>query len=205
MNRLKLFQLILFMVLVGVGFAADSRTEPLPEIAQISKNLTRPRLLNPAELGWVERNLLLHDSLPDREIIIDQSFWLGFRGLGDVAFVSTEFNNSLEFHVMQPNGEVIHTLPQNSHAESWILWSLEAVSFQEIDFDGSEPDIIVVAEYIIGAGPRGSEPFPVTTVYFNQGSRFSTDPELNKLLTERGVSTIAEAEQILRSELMFLP
>ncbi|MDB9518463.1 hypothetical protein PN466_16080 [Roseofilum reptotaenium CS-1145] len=98
-----------------------------------------------------------------------------------------------------------HTLPPNSHPESWILWSLEAVSFQEIDFDSSEADIIVVAEYIIGAGPREGEPFPATTVYFNQGSRFSTDPKLNKLLTERGVSTIAEAEEILRSELMFLP
>ncbi|MDJ1181473.1 hypothetical protein PJF56_21645 [Roseofilum sp. BLCC_M91] len=189
------------MAFIGVSFAAYSSPQPLPKLAQTAKNLTPPRLLHAAELGWVERNLFL----PDRQIIIDQSFWLGLRGLGEVAFVATKFQNSLEFHVMQTNGEVIHTLPPNSHAESWILSNLKAVSFQEIDFDGSEPDVIVIAEYIIGAGPRGDETFPVTTVYFNQGRRFTTDPELNQLLTERGVSTIAEAEDILRGELMFLP
>lgn len=201
MKRFKLFPLILFMAFIGVSFAAYSSPEPLPKLAQTTKNLTPPRLLHAAELGWVERNLFL----PDRQIIIDQSFWLGLRGLGEVAFVATKFQNSLEFHVMQTNGEVIHTLPANTHAESWILSDLRAVSFQEIDFDGSEPDVIVIAEYIIGAGPRGDETFPVTTVYFNQGRRFTTDPELNQLLTERGVSTIAEAEDILRGELMFLP
>ncbi|MDJ1175258.1 hypothetical protein [Roseofilum capinflatum] len=189
------------MALIGVSFTVSSSPKPFPEIAQTAKNLTPPRLLNAAELGWVERNLFL----PDRQIIIDQSFWLGLRDVGEVAFVATEFQNSLEFHVMQTNGEVMHTLPANTHAESWIFSELKAVSFQEIDFDGSEPDVIVIAEYIIGAGPRGDETFPVTTVYFNQGRRFTTDPELNQLLTERGVRTIAEAEDILRGELMFLP
>lgn len=196
MNRFKLFPLILFMALIGVSFTVSSSPKPFPEIAQTSKNLTPPRLLNAAELGWVERNLFL----PDRQIIIDQSFWLGLRDLGEVAFVATEFQNSLEFHVMQANGEVMHTLPANTHAESWIFSELQAVSFQEIDFDGSEPDVIVIAEYI-----SGNRTFPVTTVYFNQGRRFTTDPELNQLLTDRGVSTIAEAEDILRGELLFLP
>ncbi|MDJ1168718.1 hypothetical protein PMG71_04695 [Roseofilum sp. BLCC_M154] len=184
------------MALIGVSFTASSSSPSLPEVAQTTKNLTPPRLLNAAELGWVERNLFL----PDRQIIIDQSFWLGLREVGEVAFVATEFQNSLEFHVMQTNGEVMHTLPPNSHTESWIFSDLKAVSFQEIDFDGSEPDVIVIAEYI-----SGNRTFPVTTVYFNQGSRFTTDPELNQLLTDRGVSTIAEAEDILRGELLFLP
>lgn len=205
MKGFKLFPLILFMPLIGVSFNASSNPKSLPEVAQTAKNLTPPRLLNAAELGWVERNLLWNDSLPDRQIIIDQSFWLGLRDLGEVAFVATEFQNSLEFHVMQANGDIMHTLPANTHAESWIFSELKAVSFQEIDFDGSEPDVIVIAEYILGAGPRGDETFPVTTVYFNQGRHFTTNPELNQLLTERKVRTIAEAEDILRGELLFLP
>jgi hypothetical protein len=191
--------------LANPGLNSPSSSPSNLTVAQSSSPIvggaTPPRLLNPAELGWVERNLLL----PDREIIIDQSFWLGLRDLGEVAFVATQYGNDLELHVMQANGEVIHTLPANADADSWILWQVQAVSFQEIDFDGSEPDVIVIADHIIGAGPNGSVPFPVTTVYFNQGASFTTDPSVNQLLTERGVATIAQAEAILRGELMFLP
>lgn len=167
-----------------------------------------PRKLNPAELGWVERNW----PEPNPEIVIDHSFWLTLRDLGEVAFVTTQTVadpkagwNVLTHSLMLPNGEVSHQLPVNEDAESWTLWEMKAVAFMELDFDGSEPDAIAIAEYITGVGPTGSQPFPVTTVYFNQGDHFTTDQSINRLLTERGVATVAEAEAILRNELQFLP
>ncbi|MGD1905709.1 MAG: hypothetical protein ACFB0C_06915 [Leptolyngbyaceae cyanobacterium] len=160
-----------------------------------------PRLLTLAELNWAE------ESLPytDQDLIIDQSFWLDTRDMGEVAFVATQIGDDLELLLLLPHGEISQVLPPNEDAASWILWGMKAVTFLELDFDGAEPDIIVLADYITGVGPTGSEPFTVATVYLNQGDYFTTDPSVNRYLTDRNVQTLAEAEDILRNELDFLP
>jgi hypothetical protein len=61
---------------------------------------------------------------------------------------------------------------------------MRAVTFLELDFDGSEPDMIVLADYITGVGLTGSEPFTVATVYLNQGSYFY-DRHLSESLFNR--------------------
>lgn len=183
---------------------ANTATAPTPTAAPTSNTQGEyqpPRLLTPAELGWVERNL----ASPEQSIIVDQSFWIQTRAMGEVAFVATQVVNDLELLLMLPNGEIGQVLPPNEDAASWVLWEMKAVTFLELDFDGSEPDMIVLADYITGVGPTGSEPFTVATVYLNQGSYFTTDTEVNRFLTDRGVQTLAEAEDVLRSELDFLP
>lgn len=189
------------------GSANNPAGDAIAPIADVP-NPGDARLLTAAELGWVERNL----GASERNINVDQSFWVNLRGLGEVAFVLTEAVtdsstaiNDLEIFVMSPSGEVVHQLPPDTDTESWVLWEIKAVSFMELDFDGSEPDVIVIADYITGIGPTGSEPFPVTTVYLNQGSRFIVDQQASRFVTDQGASTIAEAEEILRNELNFLP
>ncbi|MGP1386424.1 MAG: hypothetical protein ACTS2F_22880 [Thainema sp.] len=162
------------------------------------------RLLTPAELGWVERNL----PVQGRSINIDQSFWVNLRDFGEVAFVVTSAVddpissvNDLAIYLMSPEGELIEQLPANPDA-TWILWETQAVSFHLLNgFDY----VIVIADYITGAGPTGSRPFPVTTVYNNEGGYFTVDAAASRSLTDRGVSTVADANTILQNELGYIP
>lgn len=88
-------------------------------------------------------------------------------------------------------------------SDSWILWEPQAVSFWM--YDGYE-SVIVIADYIVGAGPTGSKPFPVMTIYNNKGGYFSVDAVASRVLTDRGVSTVAEVLSLLQTEeLGYLP
>lgn len=186
------------------------RVEPESALAQTSSR-TNPgdaRPLAPEDLSWVAQHL----PEPGRLINADQSFWVNLRELGEVAFVVTETVddatqalNHLEIYLIAPDSTVIHQMPQNADTGSWILWEVKGISFLELDFDGSEPDVLFIADYITGVGPTGSQPFPVTTVYLNQGDYFVIDQAASRFVSDRGIATLGEAEDILRNELNFLP
>ena len=192
---------------VAASPAAASPTAPTTASSDISAStlgLGQSRLLTPAELGWVERNL----PVSERYIDIDQSFWVNLRDFGEVAFVVTSAVddpsrsvNDLAIYLLSSEGELIEQLPANPDA-TWILWETQAVSFQLLN---GYDYVIVIADYITGAGPTGSVPFPVTTVYNNEGGYFTVDAASSRHLTDLGVSTIAEANAILQNELGYLP
>ncbi|MEO1590101.1 MAG: hypothetical protein AAFU71_02290 [Cyanobacteria bacterium J06632_22] len=144
-----------------------------------------------------------------RQIISEHSFVVPYDGARSAAVVLSEQANpgvnDLRIDLFETDGRWIQTLPNNAMADAWMLWEVKAVSFTELLFDGPEPDVIVLAEYMVGAGPNAAQPFPVATVYLNEGGTFVTHQDTNDYLTERGVQTISEAEDVLRRELMYLP
>lgn len=188
--------------------APSTATTPATAVpaAAVTLDPGESRLLTPAELGWVERNL----PVLGRQINPNQSFWVNLRDFGEVAFVLTEAvtdpsitANDLAIYLMSPEGNLIEQLPAHPDSSSWILWKPQAVSFWM--YYGYE-SVIVIADYIIGAGPMGSEPFPVTTIYNNEGGYFTVDEVASRVLTDRGVSTVAEALSMLQTEeLGYLP
>ena len=98
------------------------------------------------------------------------------------------------------------TFPQRS--VPWSLLELKAVAFLPLGFAGANEDgIILIGEYITGVGPEGGKPFLSTLVYQrqSQGRGFKLLEKESRILSERQVSTIAEAERILRREFNYLP
>ena len=83
-----------------------------------------------------------------------------------------------------------------------MLSETQAVSFQLLN---GYDYVIVMADYITGVGQTAAVPFPVTTVYNNQGGYFTVDGPASLALTDRGVSTIAEANSILQNEFGYVP
>lgn len=177
-----------------------------PPASAVALALGESRLLTPAELGWVERNL----PVSERQINPDQSFWVNLRDIGEVAFVLTEAVsdpsiavNDLAIYLMLPDGTLLEQLPANLDSNSWMLWEPQAVSFWM--YQGYEV-VVVIADYITGVGPTGSEPFPVTTIYNNEGGYFSMDEVASRMLTDWGASTVGEALDMLQTEeLGYLP
>ena len=184
---------------------APPATATSPATAAVVE-LSASRLLTPAELGWVERNL----PAAERQINPDQSFWVNLHDIGEVAFVLTEAVsepsiavNDLAIYLMLPDGTLLEQLPANLDSDSWLLWETQAVSFWL--YQGYEV-LVVIADYITGVGPTGSEPFPVTTIYNNEGGYFSMDAVASRRLTDWGVSTVDEALDMLQTEeLGYLP
>jgi len=82
------------------------------------------------------------------------------------------------------------------------------VAFLPLGFAGANEDgIILIGEYITGVGPEGGKPFLFTLVYQrqSQGRGFKLLETASRMLSDRQVSTIAEAERILRREFNYLP
>ncbi len=183
---------------------ADSPSTATQASTTQSLALGDSRLLTPAEIGWVERNL----PVPARYINVDQSFWVNLRDFGEVAFVVTDGTtdpnvalNDLAIYIVSPDGILIEQLPPNPDA-TWMLSETQAVSFQLLN---GYDYVIVMADYITGVGQTAAVPFPVTTVYNNQGGYFTVDGPASLALTDRGVSTIAEANSILQNEFGYVP
>ncbi|MGB0560335.1 MAG: hypothetical protein ACPGVO_00835 [Spirulinaceae cyanobacterium] len=141
-------------------------------------------------------DLVLSELSPDRELVGDQSFLLDVPNVGEVAFVTTKFNpqgaTRLRLDWRPSTSEnAYYPLPVAEAIPEWILWEVKAIAFGDYNQDGLGPDVIAIADFIVGAGPRGSEPFPVATVYFYQGNNvFTTDVALNRTLAAQGAATV---------------
>ena len=180
--------------------------DAVPETAENAIKLAEPRPLTPQELATISENM----PVEGREIISEHSFVIPVAGERTAALVVSEQaadigTNNLRVDLFETDGSWVQTLPTNESADAWILWDVKVVSFPELSFDGPEPDVILLTEYMVGAGPTAAQPFPVTTIYLNEGGTFVTHQETNDYLTDQGVETINEAEDVLRNELMYLP
>lgn len=144
-------------------------------------------------------DLVLSELSPNRELIADQSFLLDVPNVGEVALVTSKLNPQgaarLRLDWRPSTGEnAYYPLPVAEAIPQWILWEVKAIAFGDYNQDGLGPDVIAIAEFITGAGPTGSEPFPIATVYFYQGNNvFTTDIALNRTLEEQRVATIGAA------------
>ncbi len=162
-----------------------------------------PILASPEEMKELAR------LLPKRELIPSQTWRVNLWEWGTCLFVPTISSErrprELIIHLVK-NDRIVLTFPQPS--VHWFLFELKAVAFLPLGFAGANEDgIILIGEYITGVGPEGGKPFFSTLVYQrqSQGRGFKLLEKESRMLSERQVSTIAEAERILRREFNYLP
>jgi|GEM_PF-5158591 len=119
------------------------------------------------------------------EIVKEQSFLLNFGKYKDSYFITVinleEQNYS--FYIVK-KGEIIYEFPEAFTYEAY-MDNIAAVSFPDIYNDGNI-DVVVIIDCMTGIGPDGAIPFPVVTVYFNDGKDFfNRDENIDMELTDK--------------------
>ncbi|NNJ31746.1 hypothetical protein [Lacrimispora defluvii] len=111
--------------------------------------------------------------LDENRIIPEQSFLTELGDWGDVRFVSygpaagSDFED-VSFYLMK-NGKVVFVFPyygENNKTDQYagLFDSVEAVAFHDVNGDNLK-DVIVIINYITGAGPQGMEPRPKARIF----------------------------------------
>lgn len=135
-----------------------------------------------------------------------QSFRVNLVDFGNCLFVPVVDSNTnhLNLYLIQ-NRRIIYTFPEVKQPTAWTPLDVLAVAFTELNFDGGDSDIILISEYVGPGGPATSRPFPVVLIYTTTEKGYEIDQEVSRILTQRKVRTVSEAEKILRNEFNFLP
>lgn len=68
----------------------------------------------------------------------------------------------------------LQELPEFLGNKMGVYWDTQNVAYEDINHDGKK-DIIILARYITGIGPSGSEPFQVSGFYLNTNVGFRQD------------------------------
>lgn len=136
------------------------------------------------------------------EVFEDHSFDLSLEAFGDVRLItgSKEDGNGLaklKLYLADKDSKLVYELP-DFYGNKWpMLLGVSAVAYGDADNDGLT-DVIVIAEYITGAGENGAAGFPAAGVYFQSGKGFVSRPELDEQLNDSGAnSTIGDVMSYL--------
>ena len=111
--------------------------------------------------------------LDENRIILEQSFHTELGDWGDVRFISygpaagSDFED-VSFYLMK-NGKVAFAFPyygENNKTDQYagLFDSVESVAFHDVNGDNIK-DVIVIINYITGAGPQGMEPRPKARIF----------------------------------------
>ncbi|WP_349671856.1 hypothetical protein [Lacrimispora sp.] len=115
----------------------------------------------------------LNVKLDENRIIPEQSFHAELGDWGDVRFVSygpaagSDFED-VSFYLLN-NGKVVFVFPyygENNKTDQYagLFDSVESVAFHDVNGDNLK-DVIVIINYITGAGPQGMEPRPKARIF----------------------------------------
>ncbi|MGK7911571.1 MAG: hypothetical protein AB4050_08845 [Synechococcus sp.] len=181
-NRLGLVS-----ILSGIVFASvwSSPVRSVP---------ANPQLLSSSELWSIEA------LFPGRSVLGEHTFKVWLPQCGQCTFVpvsDVRGRPELSLHLIK-DGQLHYTLPPSEADRTWASFNMLAVAFTDLDNDGQD-DIAVLAEYITGIGPTGTQPFPAASIYFSRETVFKHNRQLSQYLTEQGVETIAELISAMES------
>ena len=133
------------------------------------------------------------EELDESRVIAEQSFDLDLNDFDEVRFVSylPTYDTLWEdvSFVLAKDNQIIYYFPayyENNSTENdgiGIFDSVEAVGFQDIDGDGSK-DVIVIINYVTGAGPQGMTPRKTIRIFSAQDNGFVIQYELMEELME---------------------
>ena len=183
-------------------------TAPTPETPTPSSNTapdSQPQSYDVQPLTPTELTQVASELGTSEEVFSEHSFSLKLPDSGDVAFIASrsdfpnkpfgEFVMRLRF----PDGEYQPLVPADQmQTAAWNFWDLKAISFDDVNGDGLGPDIIAITEYMTGAGPEAAQPFPIITVQFREaGGFFTANAEIDRQLSDQGLSTISEVQAAL--------
>lgn len=122
-------------------------------------------------------------SVDDNRTIEDQSFTVDLNHWGEVKFVSYAPQKDFEdvSFFLEKDGAVIYNFPnyfENNNTENHIglFDSVAAVGFRDINNDQLK-DVIVIINYVTGAGPQGMLPRPAARIFLarEEGFYLATD------------------------------
>ena len=119
------------------------------------------------QLTNIEEDYISGDRLDESRVIAEQSFDVDLNDWGKVRFVSYRPTYDTLWEdvsfVLAKDNQIVYYFPacfENNSTENdsiGMFDSVEAVGFQDIDGDNAK-DVIVIINYVTGAGPQGMLP-----------------------------------------------
>ncbi len=139
------------------------------------------------QLTDIEVDYISGDALDESRVIAEQSFDVDLNDWGEVRFVSYLPTYDMLWEdvsfVLVKDNQIIYHFPEyfeNNSTENdgiGMFDSVEAIGFQDIDGDG-EKDVIVIINYVTGAGPQGMIPRKTVRIFRSQNHGFVIQHDL---------------------------
>ena len=149
------------------------------------------------------------EELDESRVITEQSFEVDLNDWGEVRFVSylPTYDTLWEdvSFVLAKDNQIVYHFPayfENNSTENdsvGMFDSVEAVGFHDIDGDGAK-DVIVIVNYVTGAGPQGMIPRKTIRIFGSQNDGFVIQhdliDELMKNMKEDDISISAICDYV---------
>ena len=149
------------------------------------------------------------EKLDESRVITEQSFEVDLNDWGEVRFVSylPTYDTLWEdvSFVLAKDNQIVYHFPayfENNSTENdsvGMFDNVEAVGFQDIDGDGAK-DVIVIVNYVTGAGPQGMIPRKIIRIFSSQNNGFiirhDLIDELMKNMKEDDISISAICDYV---------
>lgn len=161
------------------------------------------------DIADIEVDYPSEEKLDESRVITEQSFEVDLNDWGEVRFVSylptyDTLWEDVSFVLAKDNQIVYHfpTYFENNGTENnsvGMFDSVEAVGFHDIDGDGAK-DVIVIVNYVTGAGPQGMIPRKTIRIFNSQNDGFVIQhdliDELMKNMKEDDISISAICDYV---------
>jgi hypothetical protein len=141
-----------------------------------------------------QQNILVRPELRQGETIAHQVFRGPFGPSSEAVVVITEREMKYSGFVLVPDSGGRKKLPLPMLHDTWSGFDVAVVSFEDVDGDGVR-ELIVMAEYVTGAGATGAQPFRWNSVVAFRDGRFVRLPEVEKAIQR--ADTAAQVKQIV--------
>lgn len=110
----------------------------------------------------------------NKYMIPEQSFDVTLDDWGEVTFmsckpVSQQYEDTSFFLVR--DDQILYKFPDSTKGDVGLFDSVGAVAFRDINDDGKD-DIVIIINYITGAGPQGMIPRPVARIFLAGENEF---------------------------------
>ena len=166
----------------------------------MSTNIDNIKLTDIAD---IEVDYPSEEKLDESWVIIEQSFEVDLNDWGEVRLVSylPTYNTLWEdvSFVLAKDNQIVYHFPAYFENNSTENDSVEAVGFQDIDGDGAK-NVIVIVNYVTGAGPQGMIPRKTIRIFSSQNKGFVIQhdliDELMKNMKEDDISISAICDYV---------
>ena len=143
-----------------------------------------------------EEDYVAWDKLDESRVIQEQSFDVELNYWGEVQFVSylpsDEFYMEDVSFLLTMDNHIVYYFPayfEDNSTENdgiGIFDSVAEVGFQDVNHDGLQ-DVIVIINYVTGAGPQGMLPRPTARIFMAEGNGFTLAEDLmSEIMTNVG-------------------
>ena len=161
------------------------------------------------DIADIEVDYPSEEKLDESRVITEQSFEVDLNDWGEVRFVSylPTYDTLWEdvSFVLAKDNQIVYHFPayfENNSTENnsvGMFDSVEAVGFHDIDGDGAK-DVIVIVNYVTGAGPQGMIPRKTIRIFSSQNKGFVIQhdliDELMKNMKEDDISISAICDYV---------